>query len=563
MKKLVVLLCVLFLALGLNAEVYLPILAPYQTLALESFRHQATTAIEDDLDDGIDGTDIFAVKGARIYTNLSNLASSWETQADNSNSENTLVIGAISPIYKGWKAALFYGNANVNQSASGTATEVEFRDIDPDAAFDWTSVLNSDTSFNQTNNENCILVNIGRIMGEETQVAFTYKRTIQKSAGDYSVSEDYTETDIDGNDILEYWENDENYEGETSVPISLYSLSYTKPFMNWNLRGDAYLYMGAMNNNSNDIYRYFEDYSPADPTETDDRLDTTLTDYQDDISGNLAGISLLLSDENEQTGLLWEVGGNLGMVFGSGDYNELSRYSYRLRGMIGGDVSVYDTVDNIRDSGPISLSGTNMGLNGRIEWQISPNVRWGIGLLYNKLSATLEYDLDYLATITASYDDGDGVDEYVDYTRTGIEGGSYLQTMKLSTNNIVIPTGIELNFGKNKDWFLRLGALANGSTNEITYSDEVDEASIQRDSVRVEHGDGTVFAFLDTDIDYTDEETTITYTTQTVDFVYGLGWKPSPNLSLDLLGMFDLGGAEFLSTDWFKSLRLSATINVY
>ena len=115
MKKLLVMLCALFLIQGVSAQVWMPIAS--DLLNLESFRHQATQTIEDDLDNGIDGTDIFAVEGARIYTNLSNLVSGDEEQGDNTASNNTVLIGGTSPIfYKGLKVTAFYGNTRTDSS---------------------------------------------------------------------------------------------------------------------------------------------------------------------------------------------------------------------------------------------------------------------------------------------------------------------------------------------------------------------------------------------------------------------------------------------------------------
>jgi hypothetical protein len=562
MKKSIVLLLALLLVVGVNAEVYLPIIAPYQTLALESFRHQATASIEDDLDNGIDGTDIFNVEGARIYTNLSNLASSTETQADNSNSRNEVVIGAISKFYKGWRAAIFYGNANYHGALTGSETDVVLVNTDPDSPFDWRSELNSDTSANSIENANCLLVNLGRVMGEETELAFTYKRTVSKGTGDYTMSRDYTVRDLDAASVLVDWEENGDGGSESSVPISLISISYAKPFKDWKLRGDVYLYMGGMNNNANQMYRHFVDNSPASLTQTDDALDSNLVDNKNNISGNLAGVSLRLGDENEFG--LWEVGGNVGMVFGSGDYRELTRSRYIENDQVGSFIEVTNNTTNNENIGPISASGMNMGLNGRIEWQISPNVRWGIGLIANSFSATLEYDLDDFETIHNVYNDGDNqASDPDDYTTNGIGGASYVRTMKTNTNSIVIPTGVEVSIGKKRDWFLRLGALANGSKSEYTYSIDVDETSIQPDSTTTVYGDGFSVTTVDPDVDYTDSEVTNGTTWQNVDFIYGLGWKPTPNLSLDLIGMFDLNNTELLSTEFFQSLRLSATINVY
>jgi hypothetical protein len=562
MKKSIVLLLALLLVIGVNAAVYIPIEADYQTLSLESFRHIATASIEDDLDNGIDGTDIFNVQGARIYTNLSNLVSNEETQADNSNSAQTVVIGGISQIYKGWKAAVFYGNANYHRANAGSETSVDLLNDDADSPFDWRTELNRDTTANTINNDNCILVNLGRVMGEETELAFTYERTVSKNTGDFTASSNYTVRDLDVGVTTQYEESNGNGEGEMSVPMSLYSLSYAKPFKDWKLRGDVYLYMGGNNNNINQIYRSFVDNSPADGSLTNDELDSNLVDNQDDYSGNLAGVSLRLGDVNEFG--LWEVGGNFGMVFGSGDYQALERSHGIYRDQVGAYTEITNNATNNEASGPISVSGMNMGLNGRIEWQISPNVRWGIGLIVNSFSATLEYDLDEFETTRNVYNNGDATPlDPADYITTEIVGDSYVQTIKINSNSFIVPAGVEISIGKKKDWFLRLGALANGSKSETTTSIDVDEASIQPDSITTVYGNGSSTTVVDPEVDYTDSEYTNTTTYQGVNFVYGLGWKPSANLSLDLVGMFDLDDTELLTTEWFQSLRLSATINIY
>ena len=90
-----------------------------------------------------------------------------------------------------------------------------------------------------------------------------------------------------------------------------------------------------------------------------------------------------------------------------------------------------------------------------------------------------------------------------------------------------------------------------------------DYTSVQRDSTITIFGDDSRIITVADNISYTDSEDVNSSTYEGVDYFYGIGWKPSANLSLDLIGMFDLGGVELLTTDWLKSLKLSATINVY
>ncbi len=555
MKKLLLLLFALFLVQGISAQVL------FETLNLESFRHQSTYIIEDDLDNAIDGTDIFDVKGARIYTNLSNLVSGLEEQGDNSYSENTVVIGATSPIYKGYKITAFYGNANSNQSIFSSNLLINEWDSDANDVFDRLSSEYRTSSQSGSSSANTILLNIGKKMGPETEIAFTYERSQGKYTEEYEDSAYFTDTDISNSDILELWDGFSTVEYSNSTPVNLYSLSYSKPFKEWKLRGDVFLMSGGMKDNNEQLDYWFQDYEPYDLLTTETELDSALVDYQNEFSVSLLGVGLQLSDENKY-GVLWEVGGNFGTIFGSGDYQDLDHSRDVTQSMIGTDVSVFNDLSRYNETAPISVSGMNMGINGRMEWQISENVRFGLGLIANSFSLTMEYDIDASSLAVTDYDDGDTeVNDLNDYVTTAISGGTLIYTEELNTNSIVIPAGLEVCFGKNKDWFIRLGALSTGSKEEMTYTTDI--TSVQRDSTTTVWGDGSSSTTVASSINYTDNEHTEYETQQSVDYVYGLGWKPSPNLSLDLIGMFDLDNTELLSTDWLASLRLSATINIY
>jgi len=555
MKKLLVLLCALFLVQGISAQVF------FEVLNLESFRHQSTYSIEDDLDNGIDGTDIFNVKGARIFTNLSNLVDGEEHQGDNSFSENTVVIGATSPIYKGYKVTAFYANTNSKQSDFYSNFLIDEWDSDADDVFDRLSSEYKDSSESGSSSANAIILNIGKKMGPETEIAFTYERAQGKYTEEYEDSIYFTDTDVSNSDILELWEGFSNLEYSSSIPVNLYSLSYSKPFKDWKLRGDVYLMSGGMKDNGEELDYWFEDYEPYDLLTTETQLDSALVDYQNEYSANLLGVGLQLSDENKY-GVLWEVGGNFGTIFGSGDYQDLDHSREVTQSMIGTDVSVFNYLSRYNQTAPMSVSGMNMGINGRMEWQISENVRFGLGLIANSFSLTMEYDINVSSLVVADYDDGDTeINDLNDYVTTAISGGTLIYTEELNMNSIVIPAGLEVCFGKNKDWFLRLGALSTGSKEETTYTTDI--TSVQRDSTITVLGDGSSSTTVASSIDYADNEHNEYETHQSVDYVYGLGWKPSPNLSLDLIGMFDVSGVELLSTDWLRSLKLSATINIY
>lgn len=561
MKKLIVLLCVLFIAHGLSAQIWLPI--DTDLLNLESFRHQATYSIEDDLDNGIDGTDVFKVDGARIYTNLSNLVSGTERQADNSYSNETVAIGATSPIYKGWKVTAFYGNTNINRKFDGLTAGTVNTGPSTNPDFTYMTFGHMDSVGEVEGSGNMILLNVGKKMGEETEVAFTYKRTgnTMKQMADDSVYE--TEEDLTANETTLLYNRERSEEEEMTIPVTTYALSYSKPFKDWKLRGDLFLMTGSLNGLYSSSYRYWEDENPEEPDITFEQLDSSLENEELTATANIAGLSLRLSDFNEQTGLLWEVGGNFGMIFGSGDIEDTYRYhTISEDEFVVDEISVLDSLYTNSSTGTLSPSGNVMGINGRLEWQIAENVRFGLGGMLNTISASVEADISRRIDMRSDFNDADGAaDDPDDYTITA--SGTDVdatETMELKANRIAIPAGIELNFGKNKDWFMRIGALAVGSKMESTEKIEYEESL----SVwSIERGDGTGSTVYGTTISEENYEVTQSETYQDVYYTYGLGWKPSPNLSLDLIGLFDASGVELLSTDWVRSLKLSATINIY
>lgn len=564
MKKLLVLLCALFLVQGATAQVWLPVNSDLLNLA--SFRMQSTGGtIEDDLDNAIDGTDIFAVDGARIYTNLSNLVTGGEHQGDNMYSDNMLLIGATSPIYKGYKLTAFYGKAKQSSSKDFLSDEIYRQDINSDQVFDSTALNHLDSNAVYDFSQNSLVLNLGKKMGEETEIAFTYIRSGSTTKNDRADSTYYTRMNISPavTSVLRYGSGYDN--SESTFPITTYALSYCKPFRDWKLRGDAFLVTGGINSSTESLNHSFIDGYPRASDTTYTYNSTRTITGEDGFTANLAGVSLLLSDENKQTGLLWEVGGNFGMIFGSGDNDYVEEFNYLEREELSPpEIRVLDSTYTDSTNGNISVSGTGMGANGRIEWQISDNVVFGLGCMYNSYSMTLEEDRNVRTDIVSDFDDGDtqGSDPD-DYTIT-VNGNDRDETVttEIKINRIAIPAGVELNFGKNKDWYMRLGAVAVGSRTEITDETVVD--SLYIGSSVTARGDGSSSTSYLTSSTLADNETnTSSSTYQYVDYVYGLGWKPSPNLSLDLIGMFDFSGVELLSTDWLQSLRLSATLNIY
>ncbi|MEJ2306748.1 MAG: hypothetical protein P8Y62_07365, partial [candidate division WOR-3 bacterium] len=322
MKKLILVVCALFIAQSVSAQVWLPM--TNDLLTLESFRHQATYTIEDDLDNGIDGTDIFKVNGARIYTNLSNLVTGTESP---DSSASTVVIGATSPIYKGWKLTAFYANTNTNYSFDGNIDETNYEDTDFDEDFDEMYFQHMDSTAKDEESTNSILVNLGKQMGKGTELAFTYKRMNYNNKEEMEDSAYYiSRTLVPTVSVDEFWYGSETYTGGATSPVTTYSLSYSKPYRNWTARGDLFFISGGEKFQIEETGSYFEDRDPGDASTVFTTNDTLNAMDNVEYTANLAGIGLRIGDLDKNTGLLWEVGVNYGMAFGSGDANYVYRY---------------------------------------------------------------------------------------------------------------------------------------------------------------------------------------------------------------------------------------------
>lgn len=560
MKKFMLVFCTLFIVQSISGEVWIPEFDDF--LNLESFRHQATQSIEDDLDNGIDGTDIFKVEGARIYTNLSNLVSGQEQFGNNATSANTVVIGATSPVYRNWKLTAFYGNDNLTEYEEGEQTLINRLDTDADDVFDRFGSRYFYSSRGQYRPANTMLINIGKKLERGTEIAFTYRRSTSETRIEIEDSTHYTLTNLNNDDLLALQDTSGHGKEIDLTSQNLYSLSYSKPYRDWNLRGDLFLSMGNQKDNQESLSYTFVNNDPADLLTTDTDLDSTAVDDTDEYSANLLGVNLRLSDENEY-GVYWEISGNYGIIFGSGDYKDITRERTVDNYMIGTDVAEMNEFSRESVTAPISVSGNAMGIKGRMEWKISDNVSFGLGLLANTFSLNREYEVEASNLSVEDFDDGDNeVDDTDDYVTTSLTNQvQQIYTEKSNYNRIIIPAGIELNFGKNKDWYMRLGALSIGSKREAIRITDI--TSAQRDSTITVLGDGSSTETLGDAITYANWENKASQTEQDVYYSYGLGWKPSENLSLDLVGMFDATGVELLSTDWLSSLKLSATINIY
>jgi hypothetical protein len=196
--------------------------------------------------------------------------------------------------------------------------------------------------------------------------------------------------------------------------------------------------------------------------------------------------------------------------------------------------------------GSTSNSGFRVGTKQL--FNVSDRLNFGIGFFFGSTSYSNSItSRDTTVDITV-YDDGDTVsNDPDDFTATMWSSQTWQTDVDGSIKNFTIPIGAEFHIAD--PLVFRLGARHNISYNEYTTIDTLVDYEPER--TLIEYGDGTTYEDIDQayDDDYSKEVEKVTLSS--TDYYYGLGWKVTDNLQLDLMGFSDLTDM----TNW----RLSAT----
>ncbi len=147
-----------------------------------------------------------------------------------------------------------------------------------------------------------------------------------------------------------------------------------------------------------------------------------------------------------------------------------------------------------------------------------------------------------------------------DYQRTITEGQEADRTYEENYYHFVFPVGIEYKFTSNKKWSLRFGSIFSYRRTEMNDALEITNS---RPLVETqEFDDGTVVETISDN-----ENTSVSRHRKDAEsnttFVYGLGFNPTDNLQIDLLGFLgSTDGEQILDTAFYRKLRLSFTIKL-
>lgn len=316
----------------------------------------------------------------------------------------------------------------------------------------------------------------------------------------------------------------------------------------------------------NDFYTYSWDESSGD-TIIDRWSEWEKIKVDDPRGGNLVSLSNL-ETYHWNGDVYTEIG--LGIRFGTLDVNlsDKDDYSYSKEGMtIAGNVyeSTRTYSCQTTDKGDNKVS--NLIFRTRTEAKLGERLRLGMAMFLDYSPNEVTSTRDFSEREVRAYDDGDEVpDDVDDYTRTIT--GSYKADVTIEDKQTVVtlPVGLEYGIDRDNRWVLRVGAVHRIDKRVLT-TEELVKEKIARKTETV-YGDGTVITTID-DLSYLSSKESRETLNQTTAFMYGLGWRATKNLQVDLLGFWGTGvdpnaGAgdneSIFDSNFYRSLKLSLTL---
>jgi hypothetical protein len=573
-----------------------------------SFRSSALGGIiDDDLDLVYDPIELSFVKGIRVYTNLSNLTSNQE-QLLNGISDNEFLFGvsANNPFLKSlWTSALIRFSIAQNSNAVNIDSDLDgwndkygdgilesnftaFLDNDADADYDVQRVIfQRKTDINQNNNRSFILNNaleldnivlgLKFVYGSynlESTVASWYHgmlgtganvlSPVSSGAADFNrsvrnnlIAEDYTDN---------IWSEDGDFKTDNNSNYFNIGVScLLKNFRNYEIRGDLFYNHDNSLYDVNDKYSgKYEYFDPNIPNYEDNYSEKDSYKYKREENGGkiFLGVTLRKTfDKKEQRkdDGYWRVGA--GMFFGSYDYTNattsiFSSEKNKIEDQPLSDHSIKITTDNItKDNGDKSVQ--NYMANIKVNYPFGERVYFGMGGYFNYTSTNRKTDFIESYDEVTNYTRIDNTSDYFDYVRTESESITADRTYDISNISFQAPVGVEYRFTENMKWSLRFGTIFNYYNQKI-----IDKKKITKSepyTTVTNRGDGSSSTYKDDNEYASTKEETKTTSSNTV-FSYGLGYNPTENLQIDLLGFFGNKINGLLDSDFYRSLRLSFSL---
>ena len=554
-----------------------------------SFRNLALgKIIDDDLDLVKDPIELKFVEGSRLYTNLSNLVSTNEEIIAN-NSNDTFLIGYST---KNPFIESFWNSVFIEFQKTKIANPIQI-DSDLDGAIDNFGnglLITEFTGYYDITGDD--IYDIIRQISQErsdydevNQVEFALNNTFDAGNfilgakfhySSYSSDEDITyDMNYIYHDIVEdfddYTENqlDDSSDHFLNSSFDLQTSILFPDIRGYEIRGD-FIFMHqnySFDMQANDYYR--EDFFDANIPDIED------FNITEDASKNITdqpGNSFALGTSMRKTIVkavqrkndgYWKIGG--GITLGSYDYSDLDEttltYTEKYFDGVGTGAMDYLQTDTenalINDDG--TQNTTQFSLMGKLNYPFNEKVYFGLGLNYNYQILKRETDFEESIENIYEFEILDEESTVADYITTETYSITADRTFEQNTSEFYVPVGIEYKFTNNNKWDLRFGSVFRSICTTVNDAKEIKDASpITTETV---YGDGSVDINIDDNTYDSTSEQTIN-TNSSTNYYYGLGFRPTDNLQIDLLGFFGGVGDEndLLNADFYKQLRLSFTL---
>lgn len=580
-----------------------------------SFRNIATgNTLVDELDLIYDPIELSFVDSVRLYTNLSNLTSGSE-EFMNNISDNTFLLGISTPFpfYRDLKTSLLarYQNSTLPRGVAIDRDMDGYNDLfgegdlkdrfdsyvdtDNDGLFNIRKQLDQEKHNNVANIQQDIYLTgsmpVGDLIvgGRLGYGKISSENSISRvSLGEYfmfgngvnpndpSFHRLMRMIDLEEDSTIDnYMEEGEfdNLDQSNYMGIGLSFMSVLD--MPWGAsegRVDVGYLKTTDEINEDNVYRFQKDDSPVVSAYYKNKESSLVGETTEENNFRIGlGLKRVFRQANERRyDGFWRIGINY--VMGSGNYDytlknplyekivkplNLTQYNMGL------DSTFTDMLDqanfSVTDAGDIKSH--TVSLSGHTQIPLGERVTFGMGVVYQWYSSNRETDYLDSYEYLSSFEILDDTLTANDYDETSSASVRYDRNYEIQWNRIEVPVGLEYVFTKNEKWRIRFGAL-------FTYQQQIiNDANNITDSQplikRTETGDGKV----DIDIDLDDSEYmsssehSESVYTSTV-YTYGLGYYPTPDLQIDLLGFWGTVNNSVLDTNFWRSLRLSMTIRL-
>ena len=510
------------------------------------------------------------IKGARLYTNLSNLVDKGEEPFTGYGNDYFLIGGSTTPLFNvgnlgivvdryndknAWDTGLFdrFGNPIYGY---GDVVYDSLFDDDGNGIYDRrTEVEETRETWTDQGNKDFIFC-IGKDMGEKLFGVF-FKMNIKKTEefglyGGLPVNFTFDSTDINlvSGDRTFTQSSVGTGSMTDDMTDNLFGFSFWKYLAEKRAFGLHFGY-GMHSGTYNDLRNVTDDMngSPDDPGITD-TYTMTETDIENiPYKGNsMTGWLSYIHDWNEITNLRLD-------TYYSKSSSEiqsdaLGEYTYQdSRIAADNHTESTDGSETTVITGDASLQ--LYGIKGKVIYDLTDKVIFAFGMAFSANTTDTLWVESIDGSSVYTYDDGDNQpNDYDDYTSTTTYSSSIQTKTTAGTQSISFPVCVEFNVAK--PLVFRLGARHSISLTEATTN--IDLQSASPGLVHTVHGDGTVediftenptLEEIGSSEDRTDSESNTSYT-------YGMGYTVSENLQIDLMGFSDL-------TD-LSNWRVSATM---